>query len=61
MSPMTFEEREYMTHISYTSAVSILMYAMTRARPDLSKAILMVSRYAHNPVRGHWEVVKWIP
>jgi len=28
MSPITVEEREYMTHVPYTSAVGSLMYTM---------------------------------
>ena len=36
------------------------MYAMVCTRPDLSQAVSMVSRYIHDPGRGHWEVVKWI-
>jgi len=32
---------------------------MVRTRPDLSQAVSMVSRYIHDPARGHWEVVKW--
>jgi len=34
MSP-TVEEREYMTHVLYTSVVGSLMYAMVCIRPDL--------------------------
>jgi len=26
----------------------------------LSQAVSMVSRYMHDPGRGHWEAVKWI-
>lgn len=29
--------------------------------PDLTHAVNMVSRYMHNPRKGHWQVVKWIP
>ena len=60
MSPKTVEEREYMTHVPYASAVGSLMYAMVCTRPDLSQAVSMVSRYMHDPGRGHWEAVKWI-
>ena len=53
----TIEEREYMTHVLYASAVGSLMYAMVCTRPDLSQA---VSRYMYDPGQGHWEAVKWI-
>ena len=53
MSPTTVEEREYMTHVSYASAVGILMYAVMCTRHDLSQAVSMVSRYMHDLGRGH--------
>jgi len=28
--------------------------------PDLSQAVLMFSRYMHDPDRSHWEPVKWV-
>ena len=59
MSP-TIEEREYMTHVPYASAVGSLIYAIVCIRPDLSRLASMVSRYMHDPRRGHWEAVKWI-
>ena len=33
---------------------------MVCTRPNLSQAVSMISRYMHNPGRGHWEAVKWI-
>jgi len=36
------------------------MYAMVCKRLDLSQVVSMVSRYIHDPSRGHWETVKWI-
>ena len=59
MSP-TIEECEYMTHVLYASVVGSLIYAIVCIRPDLSQVISMISRYIHDPGRGHWEVVKWI-
>jgi len=53
MSPKTVEEREYMTRVSYASAVGSLMYAMMCTRPDLSQAVSMVSRYMHDPRQSH--------
>jgi len=50
MSSITIEEREYMTHVSYASAVSILMYATMCIRPDLSQAVSIVSKYINDPV-----------
>jgi len=53
MSPTSIEEREYVTHVPYTSAVATLIYAILCIRPDLSQVISMISRYMHNPDRGH--------
>ena len=60
MSPTSIEKREYMTHVPFTSAVSSLMYVMVCTRPHLSQIVLMISKYVHDPGRGHWETVKWI-
>ena len=60
MSPTIIEEREYMIHIPYASAVGSLMYAMVCTRLDLSQAVSMISRYIYDPGRGHWEAVKWV-
>jgi len=48
MSLTTVEEREYMTRVSYASAVDSLMYAMVCTRPDLSQTVLMTNRYMHD-------------
>ena len=58
MSPIFIEEREYMTHVPYASTVDGLIYAKVCTRPDLLQAISIVSRYMHNPDRGHWEAIK---
>ena len=60
MSFTTVEEREYMTRVPYASAVGNLMYVMVCTWPDLSQTISMISRYMHDPGRGHWEAVKWV-
>jgi len=58
MSPTSIEEREYMTHVPYATVVGSLIYAMVCTRPDVSQTVSMVSRYIHDPGRGHWEAVK---
>ena len=54
------EEGEYMRNISYQSAVGSLMYSMFGTRPDLAYAIGMVCRFMSNPIKIHWQAVKWI-
>jgi len=47
-----------MSHVSYSSAVGSLMYAIVCTRLDLSHAVTVVSCYMHNPGKDHWEAVK---
>ena len=60
LSPSTNTEQEYMLQVPYANAVGSLMYAMVCTRPDISQAVSIVSRYMHNPGKGHWQAVKWI-
>ena len=53
MSPKTIDEREYMSHVLYSSVVRIFIYAMVCTRPDLSQAVSMVSRYILDPDKVH--------
>ena len=52
------EDVEYMSKVSYSSAVGSLMYAMVCSRPDLSYAMCLVSRYMSNPGKEHWNAVQ---
>jgi len=36
------------------------MYTMVCIRPDLLQTVSIISRYMHDPGRGHWEAVKWV-
>ena len=49
-----------MSHVTYANAVGSLIYVMVYTRSDLSHTIGMLSRYMHDPKKGHWEAVKWI-
>ncbi|GKD99518.1 transposable element [Tanacetum coccineum] len=60
MSPKDDAERAYMEKVPYANVVGSLMYAMICTRPDISHAVGMVSRYMHNPRKGHWQALKWI-
>jgi len=53
ISPITVEEREYMTHVPYAITFGSLMYAMVCIRSDLSQVVSMISRYMHDPRRDH--------
>jgi hypothetical protein len=54
------DDLEYMSKVSYSSVVGSLMYAMVCSHPNLSHAMIVVSRYMINPGREHWKVVQWI-
>ncbi|MCE8502524.1 DDE-type integrase/transposase/recombinase, partial [Latilactobacillus sakei] len=59
-SPKTSQESERMKNIPYASAVGSLMYAMICTRPDIAKAVSVVSRFQSNPGEEHWTAVKRI-
>jgi hypothetical protein len=56
--PKTVEETEYMFKVSYANAVGCLMYAMVCSKPDLARAVSVVSKYMANLGSQHWDVVK---
>ena len=60
MCPNTQEEMDYMSTVSYASAVGSLMYAMVCTRPNIAHGVGVVSRYMNNPGKEHWMAVKWI-
>ena len=60
LCPSSNEELEYMFKVSYANVVGCLMYLMVCTRPDISHAVSVVSRYMANPVKVHWNAIKWI-
>jgi len=60
MCPKTQEEIDYMSNVSYSSAVGSLMYGMVCIRPDIAHAVGVVRRYMNNLGKEHWMEVKWI-
>nr|GEW84676.1 retrotransposon protein, putative, Ty1-copia subclass [Tanacetum cinerariifolium] len=60
MSPKNDADMAYIEKLPYANTVSSLMYAMICTRPDISHVVRIVSRYMHNPGKGHWQAVKWI-
>ena len=57
--PQSKEDIDRISHVSYSSAIGGLMYAMVCTRPDLLHAVSVVSPYMHSPGKDHWEVTKW--
>ncbi|GJW65488.1 hypothetical protein Tco_0117372 [Tanacetum coccineum] len=58
LSLKTDEKLDKMSRVSYASTIGSIMYAMMCTRPDVSFALIMVSRHQQNPGKGHWTVVK---
>ena len=58
MSPKLIDDCEYISHVSYSSALGSLMYAIVYTRLDLLQAVSMISRYMHDPGKGHWEAMR---
>ena len=46
-----------MSHVSYASAISSLLYAMTCTIPDIAHAIGVLSKFISKPGKEHWTTV----
>lgn len=57
-SPKTDAEKAEMANIPYREVLGSLMWLQVATRPDLSFAVNMLSRFANNPGRVHWEAMK---
>lgn len=53
-------DEDYMRSVPYCNAVGNLMYGMIGTRPDLAYPVGLVSRSMSNPVKTHWNAVKWV-
>ena len=58
MCPRTHEERELMNRILQTSMIGSIMFAMLCTRLDVSRALIITSRYQANPREKYWIEVK---
>jgi hypothetical protein len=56
--PKTQEEEEDMSCVPYASVVGSLMYAMVCTRPNIPRAVGVLSRYMSKPGKEHWTLVK---
>jgi hypothetical protein len=57
-SPKNKDELDDMKNVPYRQALGSLMWLQVATRPDLSYAVNLLSRYANNPGRRHWEALK---
>ena len=58
--PITLQERELMSRVSYASTVNFIIYAMTCTRSDMTYSLGVVSRYQSDLGENHWKIVKTI-
>ena len=52
-SPKTKEENDHMSKVPYASAIGNLMYAMMCTRPDVTRAVRVMSRFMSRPGKQH--------
>jgi hypothetical protein len=52
--PITAEDKEIMSQFPYKSLIGSLIYLSIATRPDISFAVGVLSRYASNPGKAHW-------
>ena len=54
------KDEEFMKSIPYSNDVGSIMYAMIGTRPDLAYPVGIISSYMSNPIKEHWNGVKWV-
>ena len=59
-APKTLEEEHFMKDKPYHKVLRSIMYAQVATCPDLSYAISMVSKFASNPGKPHWDAMMHI-
>jgi hypothetical protein len=57
-SPQNNFERQEMSKVPYREALGALMWLQVATRPDLSFAVNLLSRFANDPGRLHWQALK---
>lgn len=54
----TETKKKLVNAVSYREAIGQLLYLSTKARPDISLAVGILSRHVSNPQEDHWKAVK---
>ena len=44
--------------LSYANLANSIMYVISYIRPNILHAVIVVSRYMHNPCKRHCQIVK---
>ena len=58
--PISNEEETEMANVPYREALGAIMWLQVATRPDLSYAVNILSRFAHNPGKEHWKMLKHV-
>ena len=58
--PRTPKEIDEIKDIPYQEALDLLMWLQVATWPDLSYAINVLSYFAHNPRKPHWNIIKHV-
>jgi len=58
--PKSSEDISEMTNIPYQEAFGTIMWLQVATRPDLLYAVQVLSRFAHNPAKSHWNALKYV-
>ncbi|KAJ3564398.1 hypothetical protein NP233_g8320 [Leucocoprinus birnbaumii] len=58
--PESEDEKEEMRKIPFQEALGSLMWLQVATHPDLSYAVNLLSRFASNPGKPHWEAMKHV-
>lgn len=51
---------EFMRSVPYCNVVGRLICGMIETRPDLTCPVEIISRFISNPIKEHWNIVKWV-
>jgi len=59
-SPNSTKEIAEMSNVPYREILGVIMWLQVATRPDLSYAVQVLLRFAHNPARQYWNALKHI-
>lgn len=57
---LSITESKFMNKFPYSNIVGSLMYSMIGARPNITYAISLISRFMSNPCKKHLYATKWL-
>lgn len=58
MCPLNDADKMHMKYVPYMQAVGCLLFAAQITRPDICFAVNILSRFAENPGKAHWNAIK---